>query len=1048
MKWLIRPLAPYRLYFLVLAIIVILFGLRSAWNEVYPFDKSFHAIDGIIDLRGTDLASSSPLTLDGQWEWYPGQLMSEQQVQEDKHPRSSIQVPGNWRAELNSDATNAYGYGTYRLRILTDRLEQPVAFWFKGIQASSLVEINGNIIGGAGHVAEAASEYVPSNTSYSLSYTEKGATEIDLLIRTANFHAPFSGGITRSVRFGTETAIDDMSQRSLLFQILTVGILLLHGMYACIVYFYRRKDTSLFFTGLFFLFAGVTVSSGFDKSLFMWLPFDYTWTIRIRPIALLWKNMFLQLVFMKSTGISWRGRGMKIYIAVLAGLTAGLLVAPASVVNSVVDLHIFLVVYLLSYILFIGVVVKAVFKKQADNDLNWLLVAAISTFSNLTWVMLDSFREVTSVYYPIDIMVAVIAFSTHWFKKYSRNADEISELYEQLKIADKIKDRFLANTSHELRTPLHGIMNIAGNLYEREKDNLTEGSRQEMELLGTISRRMSYLLDDLLDVVRLRDHRISLQLEPLRAQAIVPGVIAMLQYMAEGKPIMLHMNITESLPPVMADEKRLVQILYNLLHNALKYTERGSITLSAEVRSGQAVIEIADTGIGMDEETQARIFMPYEQAVYGIGDGRGIGLGLSICKQLVDLHGGELSVDSALSRGSTFRVTLPLADRTAQSLAGQIRLAERETATATQPYEGLRAEGREIDGRSLRDAVPPLLHGDNIRLLVVDDDPINLKVLAGILESEPFQIVTAHSGEEALQLLEQQSWDLVIADVMMPGMSGYHLTQRVRERYSVSELPVLLMTARSQSADIYTGFLAGANDYVTKPADAIELRCRIRSLIALKRSIQDRLRMEAAYLQAQIQPHFLFNTLNALMVLSKIDTTRMQKLGEAFTSYLRISFDYMNTGEKVELAHELALVEAYLHIEKERFGDKLEVVRKIEKGVRVSLPPLSIQPLVENAIRHGLLSKGIGGTVQLRIARLEDGILIEVKDNGVGLSSDRIEKLLNPSLQEQRGIGIVNTNRRLIQLYGHGLSFESKLGEGTTVSFVVPTGRAQLIRVE
>ncbi|THF75483.1 hybrid sensor histidine kinase/response regulator [Cohnella fermenti] len=1016
-------------------------------------DKSFHAIDGIVDLRGTDLAASSPLTLDGQWEWYPDQLLSERQIQEEEHASRSIQVPGNWREAImseanNIEANNGYGYATYRLRILTDPLEQPVAFRFQAIQAASEVEINGNVLGGAGVVAGTASEYVPSQSSYGVSYTDKGATEIDLLIRVANFDAPFSGGITHSVQFGSEMTIDNRSLISLVLQLLTVGIVLLHGVYACIVYLYRRQDPSLLLTGMLFLCVGVSVSSGFDLTLFMWLHVDYTWTIKIRPIALLWKNLFMLLVYMRFAGIAWRGKWLRNYAAILAMLTAAFLVAPVSVVNSVMDLPIFLVVYLLSYVWFIGIVVKVTFKKQNDKDMSWLLVAAISTLSNLAWVMADDYTEGTSVYYPFDILLAVIAFSTHLFKQYLRNTDEISELYGQLKIADKAKDRFLANTSHELRTPLHGIMNIAGNLYDREKDRLTEDSRQEMELLGTISRRMSYLLDDLLDVVRLRDHRIHLQLEPLCAQAIVPGVIAMLQYMAEGKSIKLHMNIAESLPPVMADEKRLVQIMYNLLHNALKYTEQGSITLSAEVRSGQAVIDISDTGIGMDEETQARIFMPYEQGIDGIDDGRGIGLGLSICKQLVELHGGELSVESALGKGSTFRVALPLADATAQSLVGRIRLAEREAAAAAQPYEDLRAEGREIDGRSVRDVVPPLLHGDDIRLLAVDDDPVNLRVLVGILETEPIQVVTASSGEEALRLLEQQSWDLVIADVMMPGMSGYQLTQRVRERYSASELPVLLMSARSQPADIYTGFLAGANDYVTKPADALELRSRIRSLIALKRSIQDRLRMEAAYLQAQIQPHFLFNTLNALMVLSKIDTTRMQKLGEAFTSFLRISFDYLNTGKKVELAHELALVAAYLHIEKERFGDKLEVIQEVEQGIRVMLPPLSIQPLVENAVRHGLLSKAIGGTVQLRVARIEEGVLIEVQDNGVGLSSDRIEKLLNPSLQEQGGIGIVNTNRRLIQLYGGGLSIESKPGEGTTVAFVVPTGRAQLERVE
>ena len=940
---------------------------------------------------------------------------------------------------MNPDADTSNGYGTYRLRILTDPLERPVAFWFKGIQASSEVEINGNVLGGAGRVAAAASEYVPRNISYQLSYAEEGVTEIELLIRVANFDSRFSGGIARSVKFGTETAVDAMSDYSVGFQLMTVIVLLLHGLYVCIVYLHRPKDRSLFITGLIYLSVGVAVFSGHDKTMLMWLPVNYTWAIKTRIIALLWQNLFLLLVYMKFAGTAWRGRGLQAYVAVLAGLTAVILVAPVPVVNGVVDLNIFLAVYLLSYVWFIGTAVKLAFKKRTDIDVNLLLITAVGIVSNLAWSIADNFTEITSVYYPIDITFAVTAFSMYWFKRYLRNADEISELYEQLKIADKMKDRFLANTSHELRTPLHGIMNIAGNLYAREKEKLDKSSRKEMKLLGTISRRMSYLLDDLLDVARLQDHRISLQLEPLRAQAIVPGVMAMLRYMSEGKPIELRMNIAESMPPVMADEKRFVQIMYNLLHNALKYTEQGTIAVSAEARGGQAVIEVSDTGVGMDDDTQARIFMPYVQGAEGISEGRGIGLGLSICKQLVELHGGALSVESVPGRGSTFRLSLPLADADALPVAArQSGLAEREAAAAMQAYEGLRPEGREPDGQSVHDTIPPLLQGGDIRILAVDDDPINLNVLAGILSAEPYRIETARSGQEALQLLEQQPWDLMIADVMMPGMSGYELTQRTRERYSVSELPVLLMTARSQPADIYTGFLAGANDYVTKPADALELKYRIRALVALKRSIHDRLRMEAAYLQAQIQPHFLFNTLNALMVLSEIDTTKMRRLGDAFTSFLRISFDYLNTGETVELAHELALVEAYLYIEKERFGDKLSVVHEVEQDIHVLLPPLSIQPLVENAVRHGLLSRSIGGVIHLRVVRMDGGVLVEVKDNGIGMSTATVAKLLEPSMQEKGGIGIANTNRRLIQLYGQGLSIDSKPGEGTTVSFVIP----------
>lgn len=1023
----------------ILLLLSILSGLRWAWSEVFPVEKSFRAVDGIVDLRGSDLKDSSPITLDGQWEFYPRQLLTRQQIQSEDHEVHGISVPGDWRETLNPDSNTSYGYGTYRLRIMTDPLKQPVAFWIKkGIQASSEVEINGTVLGGAGRVSAIASEYTPNNVPYKLSYWGKGKTEIELLIRVANYDAPFSGGIVSSIRFGSQTAIDTMSWYSIGFQLIAVLIILLHGLYACIVYMYNPKDRSLLITGLIYLSTGIAIFSGHEKVLFWWLPANYEWAIKLRTIMLLYQNLSILLVYRKFAGAPPRSRGLQTYIAVVVLLTVVILVGPAWVVNSVVDLQIFLSFYLMSYFWFIWIVGTMVFKKHSDKDVNLLLFTAASIMSNLAWSIIESFKDMTSVYYPIDVTVAVMVFSAYWFKKYLRNVNEISELYEQLKVVDKMKDQFLANTSHELRTPLHGIMNITGTIYAREKGKLEESSRKEMELLGTISRRMSYLLDDLLDIARLQEHRITLQLEVLKIQAIVPGVLAMLKYMTEGKPVQLQMEIAETMPAVMLDEKRFVQIMYNLLENALKYTEKGTISVSAKVKGEHALIEVADTGVGMDDETQARIFMPYVQGAYGISDGRGIGLGLSICKQLIELHGGTLSVVSAPGQGSTFRFQLPLALKPAPLLPPTVLLPEQEAAAMIPTYARFRASDHELHNWAAHDGIPPLLQDKKIYILAVDDDPINLNVLVGILSAEPYHVTTVYSAQEALDLLETQPWDLLIADVMMPQMSGYELTQKVRERYSMSELPVLLMTARSQSVDIYTGFLAGASDYVTKPADALELKYRIRALITLKQSIHDRLRIEAAYLQAQIQPHFLFNTFNALMVLSEIDTEKMRMLGEALTSFLRISFDYLNTGEMVVLSHELELVESYLYIEKERFRDKLSVVWEVESDISLLLPPLSIQPLVENAVNHGLMSRAIGGTVHLRVVRQYHSILIEVIDNGIGMSLEMVAHLLNPAMKEKGGIGISNTNRRLIQLYGRGLSIDSKPGEGTTVSFVIP----------
>lgn len=1024
---------------IVTVFLSVLLGLRWAWSEIFATSEHPRAVQGVLDMRGQDLNEAPPVYLDGQWDFYPGELLTHEDLPAKESQYHSILVPGDWGPVLNPETRSSYGYGTYRLRILIDPLQQPVAFWLRGIQAASAVDINGVASGVIGALADNADDYIPTSISYTSTYSVEGTTEIDVLIRVANFDEPYNGGLVRSIRFGSAASIDYVRWYSIGFQLVTFIVLLLHGLYACILYLFNRQERALLITSLLTLSVGVAILCGHDNVLLLWLPINYTWAVKIRLISLLWQNLFILLLFRRFVSTQPGNLWIKTYTAALILLSGFVLVSPASFVNATIDLQIFLLFYFIPFAGFIHIVGTMIFKKHTDLDAVFLLLSAAGIISNLIWSAMESFSELTTVYYPIDIIAAIVGFSTYWFKKYFRNSRENAKLNVQLQEADRLKDEFLTNTSHELRTPLHGIMNIAQTVITKEKEQMNEGSVKDMELLITLSRRMSHLLGDLLDIARLQEHRITLEVEPLRIQSVVPGVMAMLRFMVEGKPVRLHMNISPSMPPVMADEKRLVQILYNLVHNAFKYTEAGSISVSAEIRNGEAVIHVADTGVGMDEDTQARVFARYEQGTYGIRDGRGIGLGLNICQQLVELHRGVLTVRSEPGKGSVFSFSLPLAQKS------DIALPEdsHHTQLVTEGDHvilpaGFIFQNNAMDEVATARSIPPLLTDRQIHILAVDDDPVNLKVLVDILSTEPYNITIANSAREVMELLDTQPWDLLIADVMMPHMSGYELTQKVREQYSVSELPILLLTARSQPADIYTGFSSGANDYVTKPVDALELKYRIRALTTLKQSIHERLRMEAAYLQAQIHPHFLFNTLSSIMALSEMDTEKMQRLGDAFAAFLRISFDFLNTGELVELSHELELAKAYLYIEQERFPDRLSVLWEVEPDIQLLLPPLSIQPLVENAVKHGILSRNKSGTVRIRIARQEGGTLIEVQDNGKGMEPEQVMKLMSPALQGRSGIGVSNTNRRLTQLYGRGLSINSTSNTGTTVSFIVP----------
>lgn len=423
-------------------------------------------------------------------------------------------------------------------------------------------------------------------------------------------------------------------------------------------------------------------------------------------------------------------------------------------------------------------------------------------------------------------------------KELERQRQELEKertLTEELRRLDKLKDEFLANTSHELRTPLNGIIGLAESLMEGVTDPLPPPTLANLSMIASSGRRLSNLINDILDFSKLKEKSIQLQLKPLQARELAEIVLTLSRPLVGKKDLRLINAIPANLPPVLADENRLQQILYNLVGNAIKFTETGSIEISATLtpengnpdRPSQLAITVADTGIGIAAAKFESIFQAFEQ-----GDGAtdrlygGTGLGLAVTKQLVELHNGEISVTSTLGEGSRFTFTLPLAENSA--------LTERP-AESRIPLSKVRSFTLEpLSLQEIGDTLASLAATSNtngrLKVLIVDDEPLNRQVLMNYLTTQNYVVTQAASGPEALIMLEGKSKpDLILLDVMMPRMTGYEVCQRLRERYSLDELPILLLTAKNQVSDLVTGLEAGANDYLTKPIAKDELIARIKT---------------------------------------------------------------------------------------------------------------------------------------------------------------------------------------------------------------------------
>ncbi|TVX96897.1 hybrid sensor histidine kinase/response regulator [Cohnella terricola] len=1010
--------------FILGCFILALTGLRLCWLFLSSPNKA-QVIQGTADLREWDFSSNQTVLLNGEWEFFPYRfIMNPAEALSPNERGEALKVPGKWDAKME-EGNSTFGYGSYRLRIhVASDGERIYGIRIPLIPSSSELFVNGRLLAQAGQPGTEADRYSPGVVPYIGSFVSD-RDEIEVVIQVANYDDLNGGGIYGRVQIGSDRAVHRASQISADLQMTVVLILAVHGIYSVLLYFMGLRERGLLYFFLLVLSGMATVLVDDDRLLLAVFSVNYEWMIKLRYLAYVGSAAFLlQFVRHLLTGRKLN-KVIRIYLAICAVYAVSALFLPSEILTLTDGIHTLIILF--SYLI-VPVIAFRSFAQKNSNAI-FILLGLTTLTLNLIWGLIRASGWLDMGYYPIDIIFVFICFASYWFKHYLHNSAQTAKLAERLIDEDRRKDQFLVRTSHELRNPLHGILNIAHTVIDSGHSPSEGENRENMKLLVTVGRRMSLLLNDLMDIARLKENRIRLQLANVQVQALVSGVLDMVRFTVEGKPIRLLNQVPDTFPPVVADENRLIQVLFNLLHNAAKFTNEGTIVVAASVREGQAFITVSDTGIGMNAETLRTAFDPYVQGESSSsGDvAEGIGLGLSICKQLVELHGSELTVESTPGQGSTFTFALPISEASGRrsetpGMKAADTVAMQETAATSTVTPAERNFGR---------------LSDRAQILAVDDDPINLSVLERVLSSEDYDIVKTTSGSEALSLIAGREWDLIIADVMMPGMSGYQLSSAVRERFTLSEMPILLLTARSQPEDIEAGFRAGANDYLIKPVDGMELKSRVRALTDGRRSFRERVRMEGAWLQAQIQPHFLFNTLNSIAALSEIDTARMRNLLEVFGNYLRASFNPRNMERFVTLQQELELVRSYLYIEKERFEERLQVEWEVEEGIRLSIPPLSIQPLVENAVRHGVLKRAGGGKVRIRISDCGDYVEVEVEDDGVGMDEHAVRRALGIQGGRARGIGLRNTDRRLRQLYGQGLRIRSVPGRGTRISFFV-----------
>ncbi|WP_435170383.1 CHASE3 domain-containing protein [Paenibacillus glycanilyticus] len=409
-------------------------------------------------------------------------------------------------------------------------------------------------------------------------------------------------------------------------------------------------------------------------------------------------------------------------------------------------------------------------------------------------------------------------------KELEKAKEELEDYSEQLEKSSQYKSNFLANMSHELRTPLNSILILSQLLAENENHTLSEDEEGYAKVIHTSGTDLLKLIDDILDLSKIEAGKVILTVDEVNLTEIPELMKLTFNPIAEKRGVAFAIDMAENLPAVWyTDGQRLQQILKNLLSNAFKFTEKGSVRLGFDhTDDGMLAISVTDTGIGIPKDKQKLIFEAFQQVdgktnrIYG-----GTGLGLSICNEFVKLLGGSIKLDSTLGEGSCFTVYLPLLS---QEMVDMIQMAQMEASaaieiTGTEQPEQTQSSGEEAAEEHVAGCV---FAGKKV--LLVEDDARNVFALVNALENKKMQVTVAGNGRACMDLLkDNKDFDLVLMDIMMPLMDGYETMREMRKQPELQAMPIIALTAKAMKSDRDKCLEAGASDYISKPLQMDQL---------------------------------------------------------------------------------------------------------------------------------------------------------------------------------------------------------------------------------
>jgi two-component system sensor histidine kinase ChiS len=1003
----------------MMIILGVLFAtLLISYSDPLIRRRSPVAENGVIDLTSWNFEKDGMVRLFGEWEYYDGQLLTPEHF--NNNSKIVPQLTG-----YNTSVSNRINLkkrilhkekrnGTFRLVVKINENNQyyGIKIQNKKVYASNKLFVNGERLGFSGDIGLADAKNQSNGTAYQV-FFPGDSDQMVIILQISNFYQPFSLDEYNLV-LGLQQKIQAKEIVGNSVELCGAALCFFIALYYVYLYLSGSKEKEIWFSIMefislcvLFLFSGET----FIYRIFPWYSFELF--IKI-------KNLAIVCILYSIVGFANLTNKMVISDRMYKIIRNGFFIYSSILLFTPYRINIYFIQFisipiLMIYLSIIFKIGHLLYKFKPTGTLKshsiLYMICLSCVFINYYNYMLFHWSIVTSkAIGTIAIILFIILSQLFLAIRFMSNYKKMLEM-------EKIKDEFFIKSSYMLNAPLHSILNLSGSIINKmdSHENVKEEVLNHAQMTKNIASGLLGIVNATLDVTLLQNNELKLSKTLVDMGICMELAIKSMEELGKSNKIHIINDVSESLL-VLADEERVRQIVHNLISNSINSMSQGTITIIGERIGSLVSITVKDNGCGISDELQEEIFNPY--IAY---HSEGIGLGLYISRQLAEHMGGTLRLEwSKLGKGSIFVLELP-------SLDGE--------------YNG--QVDKSIKGKNKIQYIVPLLNYDSVEeglaktILIVDDEMFNIQTAAGILASDGYNIISAYSGDEALEMIEKVQVDLVILDVMMPATSGITTCKKIREKYSIIELPILLSSRVSVNNDLNLGLLAQANDFISKPFMEKELSARVKTLIALKTSIEDAAKSEQAFLQAQIKPHFIYNAINTIISFCYTDSGKAAKLLTDFSKYLRLTFDIDNSNVSVSIQKEIELIEAFVEIQNARFGDRFIMEYDIAPSLlEKEIPPLILQPLVENSIKHGFYQMEGKGYIYVTGRIVNESLVVVVRDTGIGMSKEKVE-FLNNMYYKTEGVGLWNIKRRIGRIKDATMEIQSIRGEGTTVTISI-----------